>query len=88
MKVKSEASSVTLLPNVVELLKSVIPLRVEPSIYVFTDGQGGNPIDQSEYACGFQAVLRVLEIRIESVQCARLSVKNSFIYQLLHVDIP
>ena len=46
----------------VELLKSLLPLRVEPNSYVFTDGQG-KPIDQSEFARGFQAVLRVLEIR-------------------------
>jgi integrase len=47
---------------VVELLKSILPLRVEPNSYVFTDGQG-KPIDQSEFARGFQAVLRVLKIR-------------------------
>ena len=51
-----------MLPNVVELLKSILPLRVEPNSYVFTDGQG-EPIDQSEFARGFQAVLRVLKIR-------------------------
>jgi integrase len=47
---------------VVDLLKSTLPLRVEPNSYVFTDGQG-KPIDQSEFARGFQAVLRVLKIR-------------------------
>ena len=52
----------SLLPNVAELLKSILPLRVEPNSYVFTDGQG-KPIDQSEFARGFQAVLRVLKIR-------------------------
>ena len=52
----------TLLPNVVDLLKTILPLRVEPNSYVFTDGQGKS-IDQSEFAGGFQAVLRSLKIR-------------------------
>lgn len=52
-----------LLPNVAELLKSVMPLRVEPASYVFTDGQG-RPIDQSEFnRCSFQPVLRVINLR-------------------------
>ena len=51
-----------LLPNVVNLLQSTLPLRVEPNSYVFLDGQG-KPIDQSEFARGFQAVLRVLKLR-------------------------
>jgi integrase len=46
----------------VDLLSSILPLRVEPNSYVFINGQG-KPIDQSEYARGFQAVLRVLKIR-------------------------
>src|SRR5262249_34572387 len=54
--------TISLLPNVVDLLNSILPLRVEPNTYVFTDGQG-KPIDQSEYARGFQSVLRVLKIR-------------------------
>ena len=61
-KTRASRRTVALLPNVVELLKSLLPLRVEPNSYVFTDGQG-NPIDQSEFARGFQAALRVLEIR-------------------------
>ena len=61
-KTRASHRTVTLLPNVVELLKTLLPLRVEPNSYVFTDGQG-KPIDQSEFARGFQAVLRVLEIR-------------------------
>jgi integrase len=40
----------------------VLPLRVGPETYVFTGG-GGQPIDQSEFARGFQGALRVLEIR-------------------------
>ena len=52
----------TLLPNVVELLKSIVPLRVEPTSYVLNDGQG-QPIDQGEFGRAFQGVLRVLEIR-------------------------
>jgi integrase len=48
---------------VVELLKTILPLRVEPNNYVFTDGKG-RPIDQSEFnRCSFQPVLRVLKIR-------------------------
>ena len=61
-KTRASQRTVTLLPNVVELLRSVLPLRVEPDSYVFTDGQG-KPIDQSEFARGFQAVLRVLKTR-------------------------
>jgi len=61
-KTRASRRTVTLLPNVVDLLKSILPLRVEPNGYVFTDGQG-KPIDQSEFARGFQAVLRVLKIR-------------------------
>ncbi len=61
-KTRASRRTVSLLPNVVELLKSLLPLRVEPNSYVFTDGQG-KPIDQSEFARGFQAVLRVLKIR-------------------------
>jgi integrase len=61
-KTRGSRRTITLLPNVVELLKSILPLRVEPNSYVFTDGQG-NPIDQSEFARGFQGVLRVLKIR-------------------------
>jgi integrase len=39
-KTRASRRTVTLLPNVVDLLKSVLPLRVEPNSYVFTDGQG------------------------------------------------
>ena len=51
-----------MLPNVVDLLKSIVPLRVEPASYVFTDGQG-QPIEQGEFGRAFQGVLRVLKIR-------------------------
>lgn len=61
-KTGASRRTLSVLPNVVELLKSIHPLRVEPNSYVFTDGQG-NPIDQSEFARGFQAVLRVLNMR-------------------------
>ena len=61
-KTRASRRTVALLPNVIELLKTTLPLRVEPTSYVFTDGQG-KPIDQSEFARGFQAVLRVLKIR-------------------------
>lgn len=61
-KTRASRRTIMLLPNVVALLKTVLPLRVEPNSYVFTDAQG-KPIDQSEFARGFQAVLRVLKIR-------------------------
>jgi integrase len=61
-KTRASRRTVSLLPNVVGLLKTVLPIRVEANGYVFTDGQG-KPIDQSEFARGFQAVLRVLQIR-------------------------
>ena len=62
-KTRASRRTISLLPNVVDALKSVLPLRVEPNSYVFTDGQG-NPIDQSEFnRCSFQPALRVLKIR-------------------------
>jgi len=62
-KTGASRRTITLLPNVVELLKSIVPLRVEPNRHVFTDGQG-KPIDQSEFnRYSFQAALRVLELR-------------------------
>jgi integrase len=61
-KTRASRRTVKLLPNVVNLLQSTLPLRVEPNSYVFLDGQG-KPIDQSEFARGFQAVLRVLKLR-------------------------
>ena len=61
-KTRASRRTITLLPNVVEILISILPLRVEPTTYVFIDGQG-KPIDQSEFARGFQAVLRVLKVR-------------------------
>ncbi len=61
-KTRASRRTVTLLPNVIELLKTLLPLRVSPETYVFRDASG-EPIDQSEFARGFQGVLRVLEIR-------------------------
>ena len=61
-KTRASRRTITLLPNVVELLKSVMPLRVEPNSYVLTDGQG-KPIEQGEFGRAFQGVLRVLKIR-------------------------
>ena len=46
----------------IELLKTLLLLRIGPETYVFTDGSGQS-IDQSEFARGFQGALRVLEIR-------------------------
>jgi integrase len=61
-KTRASRRTVTLLPNVIEVLKTLLPLRVSPESYVFTDADG-RPIDQSEFARGFQGVLRVLHIR-------------------------
>jgi integrase len=61
-KTRASRRTVTLLPNIRELLKALLPLRVGPESYVFTDADG-KPIDQSEFARGFQSVLRVLKIR-------------------------
>src|SRR5207245_10107911 len=61
-KTRASRRTVTLLPPVVETLKTLLPLRVEPTSYVFTDGEG-RPLDQSVFAKGFQGVLRVLSIR-------------------------
>ena len=61
-KTRASRRTISLLPNVVELLKSLLPLHVEAKDYVFTDSQGC-PIDQSEFARHFQGVLRVLQIR-------------------------
>jgi integrase len=61
-KTRASRRTVTLLPNVIELLKTLLPLQVGPESYVFTDAHD-RPIDQSEFARGFQSVLRVLKIR-------------------------
>jgi integrase len=61
-KTRASRRTLTLLPNVIELLQTLLPLRVSPESYVFTDANG-EPIDQSEFARDFQVVLRVLKIR-------------------------
>ena len=61
-KTAASARTVKLLPNVVELLKSILPLHVEAKDYVFTDDLG-RPIEQNEFGRRFQGVLRVLEVR-------------------------
>jgi len=61
-KTRASRRTISLLPTVVELLKSILPLRVEPNSYVFTDEQG-KPIEQGEFGRAFQGVLRVLKIR-------------------------
>jgi integrase len=61
-KTRASRRTISLLPNVVDLLNSILPLRIQPNSYVFTDGQG-KPIDQAEFGRAFQAVLRILKIR-------------------------
>jgi integrase len=62
-KTRASRRTISLVPNVAELLKSIFPLGIAPNSYVFTDGQG-RPIDQSEFnCCSFQPVLPVLKIR-------------------------
>jgi integrase len=61
-KTRASRRTVKLLPNVVDLLKTIAPLHQTPDDYVHTDEQG-RPIDQSEFGRRFQAVLGVLGIR-------------------------
>jgi integrase len=61
-KTHASRRTVTLLPNVIALLQTLLPLRVSQDSYVFTDADS-KPIDQSEFARGFQGVLRVLKMR-------------------------
>jgi integrase len=61
-KTRASRRTITLLPNVIEVLKTLLPLRVSPETYVFTDADG-KPIDQAEFGRGFQGVLRVVGIR-------------------------
>jgi integrase len=51
-KTRASRRTGTLLPNVIELLKTRLPLHVGPEDYVFMDSEG-NPIDQSEFARKF-----------------------------------
>ncbi|MDP2606708.1 MAG: tyrosine-type recombinase/integrase [Deltaproteobacteria bacterium] len=52
-KTRASRRTITLLPNVVELLRSILPLRVELNSYVLTDGQG-QPIGQGDLAEHFK----------------------------------
>jgi integrase len=61
-KTEASARTFSLLPNVVDLLKVLLPLHVRPDDYVFRDEQS-RPIDQNEFGRKFGDVLRVLEIR-------------------------
>ena len=61
-KTGASTRTIALLPNVVELLKTLLPLHVTAEDYVFTDEQG-KPINQNEFGRKFQDVLRVLGIR-------------------------
>jgi integrase len=61
-KTQGSARTVNLLPNVVEVIKAIQPLHIEPNTYVFTDGDG-SPIDHINFGRKFQDVLRVLKIR-------------------------
>ena len=45
-----------MLPNIVELLKTVLPLDVDAEDYVFTDNEG-EPVDQNEFGRKFGEVL-------------------------------
>jgi integrase len=61
-KTRGSARTITLLPNVVDLLKTLLPLHVRAEDYVLTDDLG-LPIEQNEFGRKFGDVLRVLEIR-------------------------
>jgi integrase len=61
---KTEASTrtITLLPNVIEVLQTLQPLHIDAENYVFTDEQG-KPVDQNGFGRKFTGVSRVLNIR-------------------------
>ena len=61
-KTNASRRTISLLPNVVELLKTLLPLRVKSESYVLTNAEG-KPIDQAEFGRAFQGVLRVLKLR-------------------------
>jgi len=61
-KTQGSARTVSLLPNVVDVLKTIRPLHIEPNTYVFIN-RNGRPIDQDKFGRRFQDVLRVLNIR-------------------------
>jgi integrase len=61
-KTTASNRTVKLLPNVVDVLKTLQPLHVDVDIYVFTDKEG-NPVDQDQFRKGFASALRVLKIR-------------------------
>ena len=54
--------TIALLPNVAELLKNYSAATRRTQELHFHDGKA-NPLDQSEFARGFHAVLRVLKNR-------------------------
>ena len=51
-KTQASARTVSLLPNVIDLLKTLLPLHAKAEDYVFTDEQG-RPIDQNEFGRKF-----------------------------------
>ncbi len=61
-KTQASARTITLLPNVVEVLGTLQPLPLDPEGYVFTD-EHGKPVDQNEFGRKFTGVLGVLKIR-------------------------
>jgi integrase len=60
-KTRASKRTLSLLPNVVDLLKTILPLHVGASDYVFTD-ELGRPVEQNEFGRKFGDVLRVLQI--------------------------
>jgi integrase len=61
-KTEASARTITLLPNVLDVVKSLLPLHLDAEDYVFTDFEG-KPVDQNEFGRKFTSVLRVLKIR-------------------------
>lgn len=51
-KTQASARTFSLLPNVIDLLKTLLPLHAKAEDYVFTDEQG-RPIDQNEFGRKF-----------------------------------
>jgi integrase len=61
-KTTASDRTVKLLPNVMDVLRSLQPEQAGPDDYVFID-ERGKPMDQNEFGRKFTAVLRELNIR-------------------------
>lgn len=63
-KTSGSNRTIELFPSVLELLRSIKPLRVEPDDYIITNRSGKEPMDQHYFGQRiFQAALAVLELK-------------------------